>query len=322
MLLNVPAGMLERDRYIAFSAEVAKEITTSDLFGNPVTDYESLSNDEHVECFLTRPMNFTINGGEPIELAVEQTKALSATMELGELLGGENVAFSVADVNIARMENGKLLGVAEGETTVYATHVATGTTVSVPVRVSGAVKENPFEDVEEGSYCYDPVLWAYYHDPQITAGTSETTFSPDDPCTRGQVVTFLWRAAGCPEPEAATSPFTDVPDGEYFTKPVLWAAESGITDGTSDTTFSPDNTCTREQVVTFLWRAAGREAPNSSVNPFTDVQDGAWFAEPVLWASSHDPIITDGVDEGVFGVGLTCTRAQVVTFLYRYMGEE
>ena len=327
VLLNVSAGMLERDRYITFSAEVAKEITISDLSGNPVTDYESLSNDEHVECFLTRPMSFTLNGGEPIALAVEQTKDLTASMELGELLGGENVTFSVADVNIARIENGKLLGVAEGETTVYATHVATGTTVSVPVRVSGEApieppqpKENPFTDVEEGKFYYDPVLWAYYHDPQIAAGTSATTFSPNDGATRAQVVTFLWRAAGSPEPKTGTNPFEDVPDGTYFTEPVLWAAEEGIASGTSATTFSPNNTCTRGEFVTFLYRFAGSPSIGDVDNPFEDVDEGRFYYRPVLWAVEQK--VTAGTSETTFSPKKICTRGEIVTFLYRYMGEE
>ena len=179
---------------------------------------------------------------------------------------------------------------------------------------------NPFVDVAEGKYYYDAVLWALGHDPQITRGTDLIHFSPDDTCTRGQVVTFLWRAAGCPEPSGSKNPFTDVKKGAYYYKAVLWAVEQGITKGTSKTTFSPDEGCTRGQVVTFLHRYEGKPKPASTTNPFTDVKEGAFYYDAVLWAASHDPQITKGTDDTHFSPNDTCTRAQIVTFLYRDMG--
>ena len=176
--------------------------------------------------------------------------------------------------------------------------------------------ENPFVDVASGDYFYDPVLWALTHEPQITDGMTETTFAPGETCTRGQVVTFLWRAMGCAEPKSANNPFSDVAGGDYFYKAVLWAVEKGITDGTSATTFSPNDPCTRAHVVTFLHRAEGTPAAGSK-NPFTDVAAGEYFTDAVLWAVSKG--ITDGTSDTTFSPADPCTRGQIVTFLYRDM---
>ena len=177
--------------------------------------------------------------------------------------------------------------------------------------------QNPFTDVPSSEYYYDAVLWAVNHTPQITNGTSPTTFSPETTCTRGQVVTFLWRAMGEPEPTSTTNPFTDVPSGEYYYNAVLWAVENGITNGTSPTTFSPDDPCTRAHVVTFLWRAEQQPAAGSTTNPFTDVPAGQYFTDAVLWAVSKS--ITNGTSPTTFSPDNPCTRGQIVTFLYRDM---
>jgi uncharacterized repeat protein (TIGR02543 family) len=173
----------------------------------------------------------------------------------------------------------------------------------------------PFVDVTENKYCFEAVVWAYYHNPQITAGTSATTFSPNADCTRGEVVTFLWRAAGKPEPTTTNNPFKDVKTTDFFYKPVLWAVEKGITKGTSATTFSPKNPCTRSEVVTFLWRADGSQAPTAATNPFKDVNTTDWFYRPVLWAVEKG--ITMGTSATTFSPKKVCTRGEVVTFLYR-----
>ena len=170
-----------------------------------------------------------------------------------------------------------------------------------------------FTDVPADAYYEPAVTWAVRNG--VTSGTSATTFSPEDGCTRGQVVTFLWRAAGSPEPSSSKNPFSDVKDGEYYYKAVLWAVEKGITKGTSATKFSPDETCTRGQIVTFLYRSEGSPAPTSSANPFGDVKDGDYFKDAVLWAVSKG--ITKGTDATHFSPSDTCTRGQVVTFLYR-----
>ena len=173
---------------------------------------------------------------------------------------------------------------------------------------------NPFRDLKTDAFCYAPVIWAVNHDPQITNGTSADKFSPDAACTRGQVVTFLWRAMGCPEPSNPANPFTDVSNGAYYYKAVLWANEKGITNGTSQTTFSPENPCTRAHVVTFLWRAHQMPAAGGS-NPFVDVFAGQYYTNAVLWAVSKN--ITNGKDSSHFGPDDPCTRGQIVTFLYR-----
>ena len=174
--------------------------------------------------------------------------------------------------------------------------------------------DNPFVDVAGDAYYAPAVEWALKN--EVTDGTSDTTFSPDAGCTRAQIVTFLWRAAGCPEP-AGMSSFTDVSVDAYYAKAVAWAAEQGITGGTGDgTTFSPDAVCTRGQIVTFLWRAEKSPAVGTA-NPFTDVEADAYYAGATNWAVENG--ITEGTGDGTtFSPANDCTRAQIVTFLYRF----
>ena len=175
--------------------------------------------------------------------------------------------------------------------------------------------ESPFRDVKASDYFYDPVLWAVSYD--ITSGVGNGRFAPGDPCTRAQVVTFLWRAAGEPEPVSTRNPFVDVKSSAYYYKAVLWAVENGITTGTGANTFSPNSPCTRGQVVTFLWRAAGEPQPYHVSNPFTDVKSSAFYHKAVLWAVNYG--ITTGMTNTTFAPNSTCTRGQVVTFLYRFL---
>ena len=174
-------------------------------------------------------------------------------------------------------------------------------------------EQNPFRDIAEDAYYCEPVLWAVQQG--ITAGTSEHAFSPLSPCTRAQVVTFLWRAAGKPDAVNGENPFTDVKAGAYYYDAVLWAAEQGITTGTSEHSFSPDATCTRGQVVTFLWRNAGSPNPSISDIPFVDVKESDYFSKAVLWALEKG--VTKGTSETAFSPASQCQRAHVVTFLYR-----
>ena len=171
---------------------------------------------------------------------------------------------------------------------------------------------NSFSDLAPNDFCYDAVMWAVGRD--ITGGIGNDTFGPNLPCTRAQAVTFLWRAAGSPEPETRVMPFTDVPVGSYYYNAVLWAIENGITEGTRDTMFSPDATCSRAQIVTFLWRAGGSPAASGN-SAFTDVASDAYYAAAVIWAEKND--ITGGIGGGLFGSNNDCTRGQIVTFLYR-----
>lgn len=169
-----------------------------------------------------------------------------------------------------------------------------------------------FNDVKPGDYFYDAVNWAV--EKGITTGTSATTFSPNASCTRAQIVTFLWRASGSPDPKTASNPFTDVAANAYYCKAVLWAVENGITTGTSATTFSPNAPCTRAQGVTFLWRANGSKAASAAAS-FTDVASDAYYAPAVAWAAEQN--VTGGVGNGLFSPDTTCTRAQNVSMLYR-----
>ena len=172
----------------------------------------------------------------------------------------------------------------------------------------------PFKDViDESQYYFEPVVWAYYND--ITKGTSPVEFTPNGSCTRGQVVTFLWRFFGCPEPETKNSPFADISSTDYFYNAVLWAYEYGITVGTSDTTFSPNNTVTRAEFVTFLWRCED-EPESSATKPFKDIIAGQYYEKAVAWAAENS--ITAGISPSEFAPNNSCTRGQVVTFLFRY----
>ncbi len=187
--------------------------------------------------------------------------------------------------------------------------------VTVKATFTEVEVENPFTDVARSAYYFDAVLWAA--DKGVTGGTSATTFSPDAACTRAQAVTFLWRAAGSPAPESRVNPFTDVAEGSYYYDAVLWAVEQGITKGTTDTTFSPNATCTRAQIVTFLWRSQKAPAAGAA-NPFADVAADAYYANAVLWAAENG--ITGGTTATTFSPSANCTRAQIVTFLYRCLG--
>ena len=187
---------------------------------------------------------------------------------------------------------------------------------------AGAPAEEPpapdqqFADVPAGTWFTDAVAWAVAQG--ITNGTDETHFSPDVPCTRAQMVTFLWRAAGKPEPAGGEMPFQDVAKGSYYEKAVLWAVEQGITQGVSETEFAPDATVTRAQTVTFLYRFAGAHTKAAAV--FADVPVDSWYAEAVTWAVENK--ITRGTGDTTFSPDDACVRAQIVTFLYRYPGEE
>ena len=185
-------------------------------------------------------------------------------------------------------------------------------TVAATFKASAPTGKNPFIDVPAGSYYEDAVVWAV--EKGITSGTSTVTFDPNGNCTRAQAVTFLWRAAGSPAPKTKVMPFTDVPSGSYYYDAVLWAMEQGITKGTSDTAFSPNASCTRAQIVTFLWRANGSPAVSGN-SAFTDVAADAYYAAAVTWAEKNG--VTGGIGGGLFGSNNNCTRAQIVTFIYR-----
>ena len=176
--------------------------------------------------------------------------------------------------------------------------------------------ENPFVDVKKDDYYYDAVIWAV--GKGIAKGVTDTTFQPNASCTRAEMVTFLYRAAGSPEPTNKVNPFTDVAEDSYYYKAVLWAVEKGIAKGNSETTFSPNDTCTRGQTVAFLYRYANSPAVSGS-NSFADVSETAYYYDATLWAVSEK--VTEGTSATTFSPNDLCTRGQIVTFLYRYMGK-
>ena len=214
--------------------------------------------------------------------------------------------YAVANVKI----DGKSIGAVKSYTfeNVSRTH----TIEVIFMKANGNPQTGVFVDVATGSYYEDAVDWAVENG--ITKGTDDTHFSPDGICTRAQAVTFLWRTAGSPASKTSTMPFTDVPVGSYYYDAVLWAVENGITKGTSDTTFSPNMTCSRAQIVTFLWRS--EKSPTAgTANPFADVKSTAYYADAVLWAVKEN--ITKGTTSTTFSPNADCTRAQIVTFLWR-----
>ena len=215
-------------------------------------------------------------------------------------------SYAVSNVKI----DGKSIGAVKSYTfeNVSRTH----TIEVIFMKANGNPQTGVFVDVATGSYYEDAVDWAVGNG--ITQGTDATHFSSDGICTRAQAVTFLWRAAGSPKPETRTMPFTDVPAGSYYYDAVLWAVENDITKGTSDTTFSPNMTCTRAQIVAFLWRSEKSPAAGT-VNPFADVKSAAYYADAVLWAAKEN--ITRGTTNTTFSPDADCTRSQIVTFLWR-----
>ena len=293
------------------------------------------------------------SGGDQINVKKETDDILSFVMPADDVLITFKFVMKTYDITVARAENGTLGADAPAASagsviTVTAkpnegyqlkelsVKTSGGDTVETDakgedryqfVMPSGGVvisavfelpqRKNPFVDVKEGDYFYDPVLWAV--EKGITKGTSETRFSPDSPCTRGQMATFLWRAMGSPEPSAKSCAFSDVKEGDYFYKAVLWALENGITKGTSDTTFSPNSNCTRGQMATFLYRLDGEKGADAGKMKFTDVKKSDYFYNAVAWAVQAG--ITKGTSDTTFSPASNCTRGQMVTFLYRYLGD-
>ena len=215
-------------------------------------------------------------------------------------------SYAVSNVKI----DGKSIGAVKSYTfeNVSRTH----TIEVIFMKANGNPQTGVFVDVATGSYYEDAVDWAVGNG--ITQGTDATHFAPDGICTRAQAVAFLWRAAGSPKPETRTMPFADVPAGSYYYDAVLWAVENGIAKGTSDTTFSPNMTCTRAQIVAFLWRSEKSPAAGTA-NPFADVKSTAYYADAVLWAVKEN--ITRGTTNTTFSPDADCTRSQIVTFLWR-----
>jgi|GEM_PF-5093021 len=254
----------------------------------------------------------------------EETENGKVTVEKDKAAEGSKVTikvdpdegYVVDEVTVTDKKGNKIPVTDNGDGTYTFTMPDTEVSVDASFKKKEPVS-NPFADIRPSDYFYDAVLWAYENG--ITDGTDATHFSPSKSCSRGQMVTFLWRAAGSPEPKSGTCPFTDIDSGAYYYKAVLWAYENGITEGTSPTTFSPNGTETRAQTVTFLWRWNGKPAPKLAESSFTDIPQDTWYTEAVLWAVENG--ITEGTSPTTFSPDKDCTRAQIVTFLYRGMAE-
>ena len=281
--------------------------------------------EETDQYFITMdaPVNLRLNGGEALSLKAGESRKAALSCDSNVFLDRQlenngSVSYAVDDPSIASVDaEGKVTGLSAGAANLTATMLPSGRSVSIPLKITGG-EHFRFDDVrKESAYYFDAVYWAYESEPQITNGTSARLFSPEDTCTRGQVVTFLWRAAGCPEPESTATKFTDVKPDAYYAKAVAWAVEQGITKGASETAFSPNLGCTRAQAVTFLHRYEHTPKPCSTSNPFNDVLPTAYYYNAVLWAVENK--ITNGTSATAFSPDKTCTRAQIVTFLYRDM---
>lgn len=260
-------------------------------------------------------------GSSSYTITVEETKNGEIEVSPSRASKGTTVTITVdpdagyeLDTLTILDKNGKEVELTKKSDTKYTFKMPSGKVTVEAAFAEIEVFENPFVDVADGVYYYDAVLWAAENG--ITGGTSATTFSPSAACTRAQTVTFLWRAAGSPEPETTNMPFTDVVEGSYYYDAVLWAVENGITSGTSATTFSPDATVTRAQNVTFLWRWAESPAAEQA-SSFADVAADAYYHDAVAWAAEEG--ITSGTSATTFSPNDPCLRSQIVTFLYRYM---
>ena len=331
--LNVTAEQIDDKEHLI--ADVVSQVianTNGNLSGALV-----LSGDKELDA------NDLLNNGPKNELFLRNGESVSfdlgnATAQIGlKALNGQ-VSYTIngksGTINTSAdmfygSYTGKVTIVNTGDSILSVTKLkmfsATGTAALEPIseelvthalQVMGIIEKpapvNPFADVAEGSFYYDAVLWAVENG--ITTGADATHFLPDAVCQRASVVTFLWRAAGSPEPVTTVNPFVDVQQDHYFYKAVLWALENGITTGVDATHFAPLASCNRAQVVTFLWRAKGSPAV-TGIAPFADVAEGQWYTDAVLWAVENG--ITNGMSANTFGVENACNRAQIVTFLYR-----
>lgn len=263
-------------------------------------------------------------GSTSYTIAVEDTKNGGITVSPSRASSGSTVTITVnpnkgyvLETLTVLDKNGKEVDLTKKADNKYTFKMPSGKVTVEATFMEDNTMLNYFTDVFASDYYYDAVLWAVENG--ITNGTSATTFSPSNPCTRAQMATFLWRAAGSPEPVGSNNPFVDVPADAYYAKAVQWAYEQGITGGTSATTFSPDQTCTRGQMATFLWRDAGSSAVSGEGAPFVDIPDDVYYATAVDWA--YEEGITGGTSATTYSPNDPCTRGQMVTFLYRYLAD-
>ena len=247
----------------------------------------------------------------PVTVTVENGLGGTASVDVTEAKLGDTVTLTCTPEEDYRVA--QITGVKDLTDNGDGTYTFTMPDEAVNLRVLFLHRDNPFLDVNESQFFYESVLWAV--EEGITSGMTADTFGPFAVCNRAQVVTFLWRYAGSPEPTTAVNPFGDVPAGSFYESAVLWAVEQGITNGISAAEFGPNAACNRAQVVTFLWRLMGRPEPGLTEHSFTDVEAGSFYETPVLWALENG--ITTGATADTFNPSGQCQRAQVVTFLYR-----
>ena len=285
-------------------------ITTSTVFGANTTVYAQWT-------YVSNPSSGGSYSDTSYDVAIDKTENGTVTVSPKSASKGDTVTITVKPDNgyvlddlTVTDKNGNELKLTDKGNGKYTFTMPSGR-VEVKASFAKEVETSPFADVAIDDYYYEAVKWAVKNG--ITTGVGNDLFAPGQPCTRAQIVTFLWRAAGSPEPKGAASGMTDVVSGSYYEKAVAWAIENGITTGTTSITFSPDATCTRAQAVTFLARALNAKA--ASAAEFSDVPTDSYFAEAVAWAAANG--VTEGIGGGLFGSDNDCTRGQIVTFLYR-----
>ena len=285
-------------------------ITTSTVFGANTTVYAQWT-------YVSNPSSGGSYSDTSYDVAIDKTEHGIVTVSPKSASKGDRVTVTVKPDNgyvlddlTVTDKNGNELKLTDKGNGKYTFTMPSGR-VEVKASFAKEVETSPFADVAIDDYYYEAVKWAVKNG--ITTGVGNDLFAPGQPCTRAQIVTFLWRAAGSPEPKGAASGMTDVVSGSYYEKAVAWAIENGVTTGTTATTFSPDATCTRAQAVTFLARALNAKA--ASAAEFSDVPTDSYFADAVAWAAANG--VTEGIGGGLFGSDNDCTRGQIVTFLYR-----
>ncbi|MBS7315429.1 MAG: InlB B-repeat-containing protein [Clostridiaceae bacterium] len=336
--LNTNRGIIESGDVTEYTygvgAKLPTRVTKSGYFFTGWYDNEACQGSPVLEISTTDLGDLTFYAGwtlvpvyfsnveQPDEgVSVTVSPAIATEGSVMTITVTPDEGFEIDKVIVTDVNGNPVTVIDNGNGTYTFVQPAGSVTIRVSLLKAGSEPDfsnvNPFVDVATDAYYHDAVLWAAEND--ITTGTDAFRFSPDAPCTRAQAVTFLWRAAGCPAPRSSTMPFTDVNPGDYYYDAVLWAVENGITAGTGDgTTFSPDEICSRAQIVTFLWRAQGAPAAGTG-DPFADVAADAYYHDAVLWAARSG--ITGGTGDGNFSPDADCTRAQIVTFLYHCMSK-
>ena len=316
------ANALNKDNYKNFSAvEAAVNAVVRDKNITEQSEVDAMAKaiEDAIAALVEKPSSSSSSRPSYSITTPDKTENGSVNISSTSAKRGSTVTITVTpdagyvlDELTVTDKDGKELSLTKKSDTEYTFVMPAGKVEITPSFVKQAEEPSRvFVDVKTGDYFYDAVQWAV--GKGITNGTSAETFSPEDPCTRAQIVTFLWRAAGSPVVNYAMD-LSDVAGDAYYAEAVRWALSEGITTGTSADQFSPDATCTREQAVTFLYRAAGSPAV-SGESAFEDVGADAYYARAVAWAAQNG--VTNGISQALFGTGSDCTRAQIVTFLYR-----